>query len=87
MMIFLGGFLGFGGIVGGTFWLLLHLCGLESFGVPYVQIVHRHTRNAEDRILRKPMAELKNRPYFVPREQSVRLKQKVTRAEAKKGRK
>lgn len=76
VLIFLGGFLGLGGIVGGTFWLLLHLCGLESFGVPYMQIVHRHTLNAQDRIVRKPMAKLKNRPYFVPQEQSVRLKEK-----------
>lgn len=86
MMIFLGGFLGFGGIVGGTFWLLLHLCGLESFGIPYMQIVHRHTMNAEDRVLRKPMAELKNRPYFVPEEQSVRLKKKDKQTEPGKGR-
>lgn len=76
MLIFLGGFLGLGGIVCGVFWLLLHLCGLESFGIPYMQIIHRHTLNAQDRILRKPMAKLRNRPYYVPKDQSVRLKEK-----------
>lgn len=75
ILIFLGGFLGFAGIVCGSFWLLLHLCGLKSFGVPYMQIVHRHTMNAQDRVVRRPMAKLKNRPYFVPEEQSVRLKE------------
>lgn len=75
VLIFLGGFLGFGGIVCGSFWLLLHLCGLESFGIPYMQIVHRHTRNAQDRIVRKPMEKLRNRPFYVPEDQSVRLKE------------
>lgn len=74
LFIFLGGFLGLAGIAGGTFWLLLHLCSLKSFGIPYMQIMHRHTRHAQDGLYRRPMAGMKNRPYYVHREQSVRLK-------------
>lgn len=72
--IFLGGFLGLAGIVCGIFWCLLHLCSLTSFGVPYMQIVHRGTLNAQDSLVRTPMHRLKNRPYFVEADQSVRLK-------------
>ena len=74
LFIFLGGFLGLAGIVGGSFWLLLHLCGLTSFGVPYLQIIHRRTLNAQDGLYRKPMAGLRNRPYFVDEEESIRLR-------------
>jgi spore germination protein len=74
LMIFLGGFLGLGGIVGGSFWLLLHLGGLESFGIPYMQIRHRKDRQQENRILRQPAHRLRYRPYYVPEDQAVRLK-------------
>ena len=83
LFIFLSGFLGLAGIVGGTFWMLLHLCTLTSFGIPYMQIVHRKTMNAQDGLVRRPMRKLRNRPYFVTPEQSVRLRR--NREEEKDG--
>ena len=74
MMLFLGGFLGLSGIVCGSFWLLLHLSGLTSFGIPYLEIMHRHTFHAQDSLYQKPMTGLKNRPYYVNDKQSIRLR-------------
>ena len=74
MMLLLGGFLGLSGIVCGSFWLLLHLSGLTSFGIPYLEIMHRHTFHAQDSLYQKPMTGLKNRPYYVNDKQSIRLR-------------
>ena len=80
MMIFLGGFLGFGGIVGGTFWLLLHLCGLESFGIPYlmpfVGADVNDYHDERDSIWRAPLKKMVRRPIYAKRGERIRLRKK-----------
>lgn len=81
LFIFLGGLLGLAGIAGGLYLLGLHLCGLESFGIPYVRIGKKGTLDGTDRLWRAPMKYLRYRPYFVPKEQAVRLKKREKRRE------
>lgn len=75
LFILLGGFLGLAGIAGGLYLLGLHLCGLESFGVPYLRIGKPKTLERNDRVWRAPMRFLRYRPYYVPRDQAVRLRE------------
>lgn len=75
LFILLGGFLGLAGIAGGLYLLGLHLCGLESFGVPYLRIGKPKTLDKNDRVWRAPMRFLRYRPYYVPRDQAVRLRE------------
>ncbi len=74
--ILLGGFLGLAGIAGGLYLLGLHLCGLESFGVPYLRISKPKTQESNDRVWRAPLRFLRYRPYYVSRDQAIRLREK-----------
>ncbi len=84
LFILLGGFLGLAGIAGGLYLMGLHLCGLESFGVPYLRIGKPKTLDKIDLIWRAPIRYLRYRPYYVPRDQAVRLRENSGKAEETK---
>lgn len=76
--LFLGGYLGIYGIVLGIYLTMSHLCGLLSFGVPYmIPFVKKEaSRNVGDGILRIPFRSRKYRPIYAKRDQTVRLRKK-----------
>lgn len=67
-MIFLCGILGIYGFVFGWFLLLIHLCRLESFDIPYLMPYVASSRDGisavTDGILRGPLQKLAYRPVF-----------------------
>lgn len=81
--IFLGGVLGIVGIVFGAYFLILHLCGLKSFGVPYLSPYVAQDINdgqdLHDAMIRYPMKMLVRRPFFARRGQRIRMRWKEER--------
>ena len=88
IFLFLGGYLGMYGIVLGIYVLFSHLCGLLSFGVPYmVPFVRKESvRNVGDGILRIPFKSRMYRPVYAKKEQRVRLRKKLFAKENRKER-
>lgn len=76
--IFLGGFLGIAGIVLGSYLMLLHLCALRSFGVPYLSPYAAQDKNdyqdLRDAMIRFPLRMLVRRPLYARREQRIRMR-------------
>ncbi len=67
-MILLCGFLGIYGFAFGWILLLIHLCGLRSFGIPYLMPFAATSmdgiRPAGDGVLRAPLQKLTHRPVY-----------------------
>lgn len=76
--LFLGGYLGIFGIVTGIYFVMAHLGGLLSFGIPYmVPFVKREAgKNVGSGILRPPFRQRKKRPLFAKSDENVRLRKK-----------
>ena len=76
--LFLGGYLGIFGLVLGIYFVLAHLGGLLSFGIPYlVPFVKRESgKYVGSGILRPPFRMRKIRPLFANANENVRLKRK-----------
>ena len=76
--LFLGGYLGIFGLVLGIYFVLAHLGGLLSFGIPYlVPFVKRESgKYVGNGILRPPFRMRKIRPLFANANENVRLKRK-----------
>ena len=77
--IFLGGLLGVFGVGLGVYYLLGHLSGLMSFGVPYLtpfvgSDLNGGFERARDSLVRAPFTWLKRRPIFAKEGQRIRLK-------------
>ncbi|ANS74252.1 hypothetical protein AWM70_06365 [Paenibacillus yonginensis] len=65
-MILLAGFLGLYGIFLGLLVLMIHLCKLRSFGVPYLSpIAPLHVRDLKDLFIRIPLWGVKHRPVSI----------------------
>lgn len=72
------GFLGLYGVILASLLLLIHLCNLKSFGVPYLSpFVGSSTtlKDFKDVFIRAPLHLMKERPQFLNRSDSDRLKQ------------
>lgn len=77
--IFLGGLFGVFGVGLGVYYLLGHLSGLMSFGIPYLtpfigSDLNGGFRRARDSLVRAPFTWLKRRPIFARKGQRIRLK-------------
>lgn len=68
-MLILTNALGFLGITGGVFFLIIHLFSLESFGVPYVSIKNS---DLKDIFIRAPLWKMNKRPESIPNNNPVR---------------
>ena len=79
VFLFLGGFLGMFGIVLGIYFLIAHLAGLLSFGMPYLMpfVKKKPERGVGDGILRMPFQRRWQRPLYAKRNESVRLRKKT----------
>jgi spore germination protein len=76
--ILLGGMLGIFGLGLGVYYLLGHLAGLTSFGIPYLtpfvaSDLNDH-QDAGDALIRSPFYWMKRRPIFARRDQRVRMR-------------
>lgn len=64
---------GFVGIVLSLLFIIIHLCKIESFGVPYLSpVAPLRMKNLGDAVVRLPIWKLTNRPYDVRARDTVR---------------
>jgi spore germination protein len=79
-LILLCALLGFGGLWFGILFLVIHLSGLESFGIPYlVPLSGTDAKDGEgkkDFLIRTPIFTQQNRPSYARKEQRVRFQWK-----------
>ncbi|MCY6370140.1 spore germination protein [Clostridium ganghwense] len=62
-MLLLANFLGIFGIAVGWYFLMVHLCSLDSFGVPYLQF---NKNDLKDIFIRAPLWKMNKRPESIP---------------------
>lgn len=62
-MLLLANFMGIFGIGIGWFFLMVHLCSLDSFGVPYLQF---NKNDLKDIFIRAPLWKMNKRPESIP---------------------
>ncbi|MCY6355252.1 spore germination protein [Clostridium sp. ZS2-4] len=68
-MLLLANYMGIFGIGIGWFLLIVHLCSLDSFGVPYLQF---NKNDIKDMFIRAPLWKLNKRPESLPNINPVR---------------
>ena len=68
-MLILANAMGLLGIVAGSFFLLIHLCSLESFNVPYFSI---KKSDIKDIFTRAPLWKMNKRPEAIPNNNPIR---------------
>lgn len=72
---FLGGFMGFFGIIAGSVLLGLHLLSLTSFGVPYMApYAPLYDNDKQDALFMKPITQRFFRPEAIPTKNRVRMR-------------
>lgn len=72
---FLGGFMGFFGIITGSLLLGLHLLSLSSFGVPYMApYAPVYDNDKQDALFMKPITQRFLRPEAIPTKNRVRMR-------------
>lgn len=76
IFLFLGGYLGIFGIVLGIYLTISHLCGLLSFGMPYMLPFIKKVPRCDtgEGILRIPFQKRWQRPLYARWEQKIRLR-------------
>ena len=73
-LILLAGSLGMFGIVAGLSGILLHLCSLRSFGVPYLSpLGPMDWQGLKDALIRTPQWSMRLRPRLISRQNRVRV--------------
>ncbi|HZG87739.1 spore germination protein [Paenibacillus sp.] len=73
-LMLLGSIFGVYGIVLGTVWIVLHLCKLTSFGVPYLTgVTPFRSGDQKDILLRVPWWSMRRRPSFLSRRNRRRV--------------
>lgn len=79
-LLFLSSFLGLLGFISGLIFVLVHLAGLRSFGIPYLVPFSASGINegeeGKDSIVRYPLKSMNRRPLFSKKEERVRLVKK-----------
>ncbi|MCY6483089.1 spore germination protein [Clostridium aestuarii] len=68
-MLLLANFLGIFGIAIGWFLLIVHLCSLDSYGVPYLQF---NKNDIKDIFVRAPLWKMNKRPESIPNNNPMR---------------
>lgn len=80
LFILVAAFMGYYGILLAGLLLLMHLSGLESFGIPYLTpFVAAELNDYEewkDSLVRQPLFRLLRRPLFARKDQRIRMKRK-----------
>lgn len=72
-MMFLAAIVGFYGILLGLLIILVHLCSLRSFGVPYfAPVAPFRWKDMKDTIFRAPWWMMKKRPKYISKDESER---------------
>lgn len=65
-MMAAAGIFGLYGIMMMLIWIIMHLCSLKSFGIPYMTpITPSRLKDLKDTIVRAPLFWMKNRPSFL----------------------
>ena len=76
VVIALSAVLGIFGLWIGVLLIIVHLCGIESFGIPYMYPYCSAAENGfddlKDSIVRMPLFILKKRPVFASPEERIR---------------
>ncbi len=73
VLMVLASFVGFFGIMVGLMIMVIHLCSLRSFGVPYMEPLAPFSRkNLQDVFIRYPLWAMKNRPMHISEGNMVR---------------
>ena len=76
VVIALSAVLGIFGLWIGVLLVIIHLCGIESFGIPYMYPYCSAAENGfddlKDSIVRMPLCMLKKRPVFASPEERIR---------------
>jgi spore germination protein KA len=68
--------LGVYGIMLGLIFMTIHLCGLRSFGIPYMMpLAPFNSKNQQDVFIRFPIWAMQNRPQFISKGNIVRAGQ------------
>jgi spore germination protein KA len=66
LFVMMAGFMGLYGIMFGILGLVLHLCSIRSFGVPYMlTYTSLSPKDIKNVFMRVPLKELKKRPAFL----------------------
>ena len=74
ILVLLAGFLGLYGVFFGILGLVLHLCSLRSFGVPYLlSITSLKPGDLKDVVIRAPIWSIKKRPAFISGKNKVKM--------------
>ncbi|HDK7175919.1 TPA: spore germination protein [Clostridium botulinum] len=68
-MLILSNYLGLLGLTAGFFFLLVHICSLESLGVPYFSF---HNEEYKDIFIRSPLWTMNKRPDSIPNNNPIR---------------
>ncbi|HDK7166983.1 TPA: spore germination protein [Clostridium botulinum] len=68
-MLILSNYLGLLGLTAGFFFLLVHICSLESLGVPYFSF---HNEEYKDIFIRSPLWMMNKRPDSIPNNNPIR---------------
>lgn len=68
-MLILSNYLGLLGLTAGFFFLLVHICSLESLGVPYFSF---HNEEYKDIFVRSPLWTMNKRPDSIPNNNPIR---------------
>lgn len=78
LMIVLAAFLGLYGFILGCMIVLIHLAGLQSFGIPYLMPYVAsgidRSSNMRDAVIRMPYFKIRRRPVYANKNQKIRLK-------------
>jgi len=84
VVIILGATLGLYGIVLFSLLLLVHICYLRSFGVPYFSPIAPFNKyDQRDTLFRKPMEQMANKQVIITKEESMKQTE-VTKREDEK---
>lgn len=74
IIMFLAAFMGFYGIAVGFLIMVIHLCSLRSFGIPYMQpLAPLIPQSLSDTIIRLPLWSLKKRPRLISQKNVKRM--------------
>ncbi len=80
LMIFICAFWGIYGFFLGMLVILIHLCSLESFGLPYMMPAVSSSatdyNDKKDFIVKSPIFTMKKRPIFTRRQEQIRMRKR-----------
>ncbi len=77
ILVLLGGYMGLYGIVFGMIGIVLHLCSLRSFGVPYLlSLTSLKPGDMKDTVIRAPLWFMKKRVPFISGRNQIKMSEK-----------